>query len=57
MKPRLQISRRLALASTTAFTAFAHAANLTWNTVAADGAAIAAADSGKLFGRLQVTEP
>ncbi len=43
MKPRFQIANRLALVSAIAFTASAHAANLTWDTVGGDGAAITAA--------------
>jgi autotransporter-associated beta strand protein len=42
MKPKYQIACRLALVSAIAFTASAHAANLTWDTVAGDGASITA---------------
>lgn len=42
MKPKFQFTRRLALVSAIAFNASAHAANLTWDTVTGDGAAITA---------------
>ena len=42
MKPRFVIARRLAIVSAIAFTASAHAANLTWDTVSGDGATITA---------------
>jgi autotransporter-associated beta strand protein len=42
MKPKIQIARRLALVSAFAFTASAHAANLTWDITTGDGATITA---------------
>lgn len=42
MKPKFQFTRHLALASAIAFNASAYAANLTWDTVTGDGAAITA---------------
>ncbi len=42
MKPKSHISRHLALVSAVAFTASAHAANLTWDTATNDGTTITA---------------